>query len=150
MSGRCHFAFLSRSVPQREENCVSGTVRDSVSEESNIQSYATVMNLSERNFSTQCKAIALTVMSDSWIKIQEYSASAWQMQKNFIIPELEESQLSLKVISFQSCPSKDTVLLSCICPHCPWWVAQDYQSQKIARRLLFPVCWAPALHTGMT
>lgn len=50
-------------------------------------------------------------MSDSWIKIQDYSASAWKMQRNFIIPELEESQLSLKVISFQSCPFNDTAPL---------------------------------------
>lgn len=62
----------------------------------------------------QCKAIAQGVMLDSWIKIQTFTSSAWQMQRNFIILELEESQLSLKVVPCQSCPSKGTVRLASV------------------------------------
>lgn len=95
------------------------------------------------NLSTQCKATAWSVKSDSWIKIQDYSASAWKMQGNFIIPELEESQLSLKVIAFQSCPSKTLLLL--LLSSLPLVGGTGLSESKIAPRLLFLVCWAPAV-----
>lgn len=50
-------------------------------------------------------------MLDSRIKIQDYSASAWKMLRNFIVPELEETNYLFKWSLSRAAPPKTLLLL---------------------------------------